>query len=366
MKKRKKQIKIAIVCAYHRSEDDLAATTESAMESAGKGATFYAVEDKDESGPGRNRHRGIEYAEHADVIIIIDAHMRFQGDVLEQMAKKVWKSGGMLVPYCHHNEQCSFDGNNGHYYAGARIVFKARDGHEYKPLDAKWSRDPLPGKRSCVMGACYVFRRDWYMDEAGQPLAILNGWGCDEQVLSIAAWMTGEKIEVFDGHVAHRYRPRPPWTPSAQALASVVQNRIAMIQAIVSDATDRRELLSWFGCKEPEGPPTPELHRFREAMLTAKRSWRQWKSFVCEPEELDGKQEQRIEPAQVKHTIHTPNIVVERPSIDCPNCFKRYDVIKLPEVTHTYPNGNRRHLCTCGNSFITRPPTANMKLNATA
>lgn len=349
----KKQIKTAIVCAYHPAEDDLEETTKSAMKSAGKGASFYAVCDKDESGPGANRNRGIEAATDADVIIIIDAHMRFKADVLAKMIKQVYKNGGLLVPFCHHNEDCSFAGKDGHYYAGARIVFKSRDGHEFKPLDAKWSRDNSPGERSCVMGACYAFRRDWYMGDAGQPLAILNGWGCDEQVLSIAAWMTGQKIEVIDGHVAHRYRPRPPWTPSRKAIESVTGSRIAMIQSIVSDATDRRELFSWMNAREPDVHPTDAVNRFRAAMLGAPRNWRSWKAMVCEPQEIDGEQFGIRHVSTTAKRPSTPTIRVPRHGIECPHCHEAHDT---PLVTHTYPNGNKRHTCpTCGNPFMSYP-----------
>lgn len=344
-----KSPKIGIVCAYHPEEDDLDATLESAAKSAGKSAKMYAVCDKDESGPGANRHRGIVAADSADVIIIIDAHMRFRGRVLSMMAKAAWQSGDLLTPFCHHNAECSFEGNGGHYYAGARIVFKARDGREFKPLDAKWSRDSEPGARGCVMGACYAFRRDWYMGEAGQPLSILSGWGCDEQVLSISAWMTGHGVGVFNGHVAHRWRARPPWSPSRKAIDQVSASRVAMIQAFVSDATDRAELLSWGNLRDQ--PVTKEVERLRMVMLAAPRTWRAWKSEVCEPDELDGRQAHRPAPgAGHDRRIHTPNLLVPRIGITCPHCSTSHE---SPRVTHVYPGGNKRHICpTCGNPFM--------------
>lgn len=344
-------IKSAIVCAYHASEDDLAETTKSAMKSAGKGAKFYAVQDRDESGPGRNRHRGIEAASDADVIVIIDAHMRFRGNVLRRLISEAYKGGRLLVPFCHHNEDCSFTGNGGAYYAGARIVFRSRDGQQFKPLDAKWSKDQEPGERGCVMGACYAFRRDWYMGAAGQPLSILTGWGGDEQALSISMWMTGGKVEVINGHVAHRYRPRPPWTPSQKALDAVHASRSAMIQAFVSDVTDRRELHSWANIREP-AQATPEVDRLRAAMLAAPRNYRQWKSEVCEPDEIDGRQSARTSSTRVDRN-HTPNICVPRHGIVCPHCGT---CSEKPRVTHTYDNGNKRHICpACGNPFMSFP-----------
>lgn len=352
--KKQRAPKIAIVCAYRSPEDDLAATIEAAGQSAGKTAKVYAVEDRDHTGPGQNRHRGIEAACDAEVIIIIDAHMRFQNDVLRQMALQVKRRGGLLDALCHHNESCSFEDQKPPY-AGARIVYRAKDGNEFKPLDAKWSRDTRPGSRPCVMGACYAFRRDWYYD-VGQPLSILTGWGCDEQVLSIAAWLSGHTPETIDGHVAHRWRPRPPWAPDAADIARVGASRTAMVQAIVTDAWHRRVLLEWSGLKDVKPFINPATERFHAALLKQKRSFRQWLAFMCEPDEFDGvQQEYRPKAPQQLKQIHlrAPTPVVVREGVKCPHCATIHDPMNMPPVLNTYPNGNRRHGCTvCGNPFI--------------
>jgi hypothetical protein len=283
------------------------------------------------------------------VCVIIDAHMRFQGDVLRRVIERA-STCSLAVPFCHHNERCDFTSGDGHYYAGGRIVFRSRDGNEFKPLDAKWARDNRAGPRGCVMGACYGFRRDWYMTTGGQPLSILSGWGCDEQVLSIAAWQTGQQVEVVGGHVAHRWRPRPPWPVPPGAAAAVLASRIAMIQALVINATDRRELLAWIGAREMEGPQRMEIERLRRAMLVAPRSWSDWRRTVCEPEEIDGRQAARPVAAV---QVQTPNIRVPRHGIQCPHCKDFHD---NPPVTNTYGNGNKRHECpTCGLPFISFP-----------
>lgn len=347
--------KMAVVCAWKQGETDLQATIDDAGRSAGKGVKIYAVEDKTNEGPGRTRNRGIEAATDADVICIIDAHMRFNGKVLAQMAKHVAKNGGLICPMVHHNETCSMDGS---HYAGARIVYKAKDGKAQNALAGKWSRELTPGPRGCVMGACYVFGRDWYM-QSGQPLAALPGWGCDEEALSIAAWMSGHTPEVFDGRVAHLYRPRPPWIVPAESHAAVHASRMALIHCVATDANDRRELERWQREWVFEGIPacnTPEAERFRLALLKMPRKWREWRDSVCEPEEIDGVQSGCVSiavdrpkqgPTQPRPTPTTP-----LHGCVCRHCFTIHDPIKLP-VSHTYPNGNRRHICpACGNPFI--------------
>jgi SAM-dependent methyltransferase len=356
MKRAKRRgVNLAVVCAWREGETDLQATIDDAGRSAGEGVTIYPVEDQAHEGPGRTRNRGIEAASGADVICVIDAHMRFEGDVLARMARHVARSGGLVCPMVHHNAECSMTGP---HYAGARIVYRAKDGNAQNALAGKWSRDLTPGPRGCVMGACYVFRRDWYM-LAGQPLAALPGWGCDEEALSIAAWLSGHTPEVFDGHAAHLYRPRPPWAVTDADHAAVHASRIALVHCVATDLTDRRELETWQRARVPEGIPactSPEAERFRVALLAMPRKWRQWRQAVCEPDELDG-----VQAGAVAIPVDRPK---ERPSaprptpttmmhgVTCTHCRSVFDPLKIRTV-NTYPNGNRRHICPqCGNPFI--------------
>ena len=314
-------------------------------------------EDRDHTGPARNRHRGIEAANDAEVIIIIDPHMRFRGDVLRKLALHVKESGGLATTLCHHNEDCSFTAKNGSVYAGARIVYRAKNGTERVPLCGKWSRETTPGPRGCVMGACYDFRRDWYYD-VGQPLAALPGWGCDEEALSIAAWCSGTTPEVLDGHVAHRWRARPPWNISSAEAADVFHSRCSLVQAVVSEVGARRELLAWAAAQNnaPIPPMSPETDRFRMAMLRQPRSWLEWRAAVCESDEIDGVQEKKPAVAVNRPIIRAPQVsnpAVTRHGITCPHCHEVFDTLDSASVTNTYPNGNRRHICPmCKNPFV--------------
>lgn len=354
-KSAKESIKSAIVCAYHPAEPDLAATTKSAMASAGKGAKFYAVKDADDSGPGYNRHRGIEAATDAEVIVIIDAHMRFRGDVLAKMIRQVKEHGGLLVPYCHNNSALSFDDQP---YAGARMVWGSQDDDikQRCALVAKWSKDQQPGPRTAVMGACYVFRRDWYY-AVGQPLSILNGWGCDEELLSIACWLSGHMPLLFDGHVAHQYRARPPWPVQPTSYAKVTENRRRMIAAVCPDQGDRHDLYAWQGNQDSQG--TPEVERLRKALANQPRTWADWKRIACGPAEINGNPVSGGATAPQQHQepkrAYRPQVVTPMYAIRCPHCGAEYDPLKLP-VDKTYPNF-RRHICinkACMRPFVSK------------
>jgi len=341
---------LAIVCAYRKEESELQATLDSAAESAGEIATIIAVEDKDATGPGRNRDRGIQAAPAGtEVIIVIDAHMRFQGDVLARMAEQVRANGGLLAPICHHNEQMSFDSPP---YSGAKIMWTADDHTpRFAPLAAKWVKTGGPGPRNAVMGACYAFRRQWYND-AGCPLAMLAGWGGDEEALSIAAWMSGEEISVFDGHVAHLYRARQPW--NVPSMTPVALSRSALVQAFVMECGSRSELMQHLrrnNITMPEKHPMQaEIDRVKTAMLKQRRTFKDWRREVCNQ---DGVYQAKQDGDEKQQRVQNP-VVVRKP-IECPHCGAQHDH-DLP-VENTYHNGQRRrHICpVCRLPFQTAP-----------
>jgi hypothetical protein len=382
MAKRKTEAgKLGIVCAWRQGEDDLAATIESAAASAGTAANIYAVEDKDRHGPARTRHRGIEAATDCDVVAIIDAHMRFDGACLASMARHVRKTGGLACATVYHNAECAMTG--GAYYGG-RIVYRSKDGRAQNALAIKWARNQTPGPRGAVVGACYVMPRELYY-ATGQPLAALPGWGCDEEALSISAWMAGRTVECLPESCAHRYRAQTPWPLTDAEHTAVHASRMALIHAVVSECNARCELEAWQRAWVREGIPacrSAEAERWRLALLKCARSWRQWRAEVCEPEEIDGVQpamvalinQQRrnvfggevvltdamIADARAKFfpaSIRNPTAPLH--GVKCPHCQTVHDPKRL-RVTHTYGNGNRRHPCpTCGNNFISMfRPTA--------
>ena len=363
----KSNAKTAIIIAWRQGEDDLAATVADAERSIGAAGRVLAIEDTTAAGPALTRHRGVEAAEGADVCVIVDAHMRFQGRVLRDIARHVRKSGGLACAQCHHNETCSFDAphpSGNAYCSGARIVYRASDkgmAPRFTSLCWKWSRESKPGPRACIGGACYAFRRDWY-ESVGQPLAALSGWGCDEEALSISAWLSGHTPELFDGHVAHRWRARPPWPVPRGEITRQLAGRLALINAVVTEESARRELAEWTRRNDPtvQLPASPELERWRLALLRQPRKWRDWRVQVCEPDEIEGKQRDcpTVTVDRPAQPVHARNPIVTMPGLACTHCHTVHDPARLP-VTHSYPNGFRRHSCpACGNFFIVRPPQA--------
>jgi hypothetical protein len=132
---------------------------------------------------------------------------------------------------------------------------------------------------------------------------------------------------------------------------------MALIHAVVSECNARHELESWQRLWVREGVPactSIEAERWRLALLRCPLTWRQWRSEVCEPDEIDGTQSGRPAPvtAQPQRAAPIRNPTTLLHGVRCPHCQTIHDP-KALRVTHTYDNGNRRHNCpACGNPFI--------------
>jgi len=340
--------KTAVIIAWRKGESELEATIESAKENCGANTVICPVEDTDASGPGRTRHRGIMQMADCDVIVIIDAHMRFKDNVIKRIASYTRRTGNLACPVCHHNGECDFTGGD---YHGGHIEYKTDDPDitpHKSALTFKWNHDaPDFGPIGCVGGACYSFARKWYL-KVGRPLAALPGWGGDEEALSISAWLSGKGPVLFNGHVAHRWRARAPWAQTPREARNIELSRMALVNAIVADPNDRRELLQWMGFKP--APLTAEVEHWRDSLLRLPHTYAKWKAAQCQSKPEESAKPQTKQPK--KQQSHHPRIVVPLHGIVCPHCRTAHDPLTIG-VTHTYPH-SRAHKCPkCGRNFIT-------------
>jgi hypothetical protein len=213
-------------------------------------------------------------------------------------------------------------------------------------LPAKWDPDKTIGKRGAVMGGCYVFRRDWYYS-VGQPLSPFTGWGCDEEILSIAAWLSGHDPMLYNGRVAHLYRPRPPWPLGSKDVAMKFNSRMTLIHCAAKGA-DRDELFDWQTGHNTKshnlnGLATLEAERLRAALSQLPRSWDNWKKEICLSAVMESKA------PEIKPVEHSSNPV---PKISLPVPMIH------PAISHGKANygcaEDRRicHKCGSGNSRV--------------
>jgi hypothetical protein len=168
----------------------------------------------------------------------------------------------------------------------------------------------------------------------------LPAWGCDEEALSITAWLSGHDPEVFDGKVAHRWRAKAPWSSAARPIST---SRAALICALVPDLVERNDLLAYQGVKPIE---STEVKRWRDALLKLPRTWEQWKNEI------------QLKAAVVKKKRETPrsraNYGAEESNRIC-KCGSSVSVVETTRITGRIIS--RYRVCECGSRRITREIT---------
>jgi glycosyltransferase involved in cell wall biosynthesis len=184
-------------------------------------------------GPGACRHYGAEVS-NAEYIIFVDAHMTFPKGWLNQTIAHLKKHPKDIT--CAHmqslNHQWEPDGN---VYAGARLVsHTVEPTGEHWAIAAKWNKTDIgKGKIRACMGACYGMRRDHYINGMGGPLQVLNQWGGDEEILSIATWIAGGSVYLLPYTVGHVYNA--PCKRAGQTRVdqvNILANRLSVIEAM--------------------------------------------------------------------------------------------------------------------------------------
>ena len=121
-----------------RNEPDLQATLQSIQDNSA--ATTLVKVDKQGQGCMQMRHQGIMESD-ADVVTVMDGHMRVKPGMLDAMAEGV--AGGKVVgcARCYHSET-PWEGTR---YAGAKMIERSEEsGNRHWVLCAKWRQDPKP------------------------------------------------------------------------------------------------------------------------------------------------------------------------------------------------------------------------------
>lgn len=387
------------VVIAERNEPDLAGTVENLKETQSADLRISVVTDNSGRGPQFCRNAGIVGAE-TDVVVVVDAHMRFKPAALDELAGMVRANPDRVYcAKCHHNVEKSFDDSP---YAGARWSWKSEDRGQFWILSGKWRDTAETGEIGCVMGACYAFSRELYT-RIGAPWRLGLGWGMDEETLSLLTWLVGGRCELADVEVAHQYRVQAtlPYQLTPTQALGVWANRLTFLDMLPMPPSDYNELSEWLGRNEivrrasaMAAANTKEAHKIRKMLSGQKRTWQDWKArFILNTEDpAPGKEElmNRAKRAGLKprsgvtirelrkmldesaktmqipapsapiridstHTMEVPapkripNRIVQDRGIPCVHCGHLYD----HRVTHTYPNQRRRCLCgSCGKPFI--------------
>ncbi len=233
-------------------------------------------------GCGKARHEGITTSK-ADLLVLCDGHMAFPDGWLDAIESYHAKRHKHLT--CCRMQSLDQAGAPlpDNPQGGAFLALKSRetDGR-YWALSAKWNDPPRDdGPVPAIMGACYAIKRKWY-DAIGQPLRILNAWGGDEEILSVATHLMGGKVELLPVTVGHIYAAANKGrVKTADEKDAIRNNRHAIIDAIPMPDDERQDLHDWLS--KSKGRPgaayqqSKEVDALRKVLATGKRSWQDLK-----------------------------------------------------------------------------------------
>lgn len=164
-------------------------------------------------GCGPSRTIGAHHAT-GDWLLIIDSHMRFLPGWYQE-AEKCIKSQDALTLWCATCLGLDSDHMDPNHpvaeYRGATMNFFGPDRNkpsQNQVFEAVWipkenhpkGNDVIPA----IMGAAYFINRAWFHELGG--LCYLRSWGCDEQILSLKAWMSGGDVRLMhDVRIGHKF-----------------------------------------------------------------------------------------------------------------------------------------------------------------
>ena len=233
-----KSSKQAAIIIATRKDPELKGTVEHLTEQGHR--RILVGEDETAAGPQRCRHRLIEKADGADVVVVTDGHMRFRPGCIEALVAHVRANPEHVAcARCNHGAPYW----EGALYCGAEQHFHSTEpGNQFWPLPAKWRSVGTLGKIGALMGACYAFRRDVYMDRLRAPWQHGTGWGYDEEVLSACTRIAGGEIMLLPVDAAHLYQAGPTYQPDPREALGVWANRLRLARMLPLTGADRQAL----------------------------------------------------------------------------------------------------------------------------
>ncbi len=168
-------------------------------------------------GVAQCRDMGVSVAFN-EYILLLDAHMRISNDIFTPLVEQLYRSNNTLL--CLNTKFWIY--HNGKLYPttgessckGMYIDFDSNIWH------GEWIHSTKTDALldvPCVMGAAYAFHKSYYQYLHG--LMGLEGWGMDEQLLSVKYWLSGGKCSLMNNvEIGHVYRHTYPYVISNDIL----------------------------------------------------------------------------------------------------------------------------------------------------
>jgi glycosyltransferase involved in cell wall biosynthesis len=189
-------------------------------------------------GVGPSRHIGALHAT-GDVLLIVDSHMRFLPGWYEALMHRVeGRPKTLHCATCLAINSGNMDVNHpdAEYHGGALNIYgpDKADARKTQVMEVIWNFAEAEddGELAAVMGACYVMPRKWFLELAA--LAHLRCWGCDELMLSLAAWLSGGDIRLMKNvRIAHKFRLAGERSPAEVAPHWPLFNKLLAIRTML-------------------------------------------------------------------------------------------------------------------------------------
>jgi hypothetical protein len=310
-------------------------------------------------GSSISKHRAIMHAT-GDIIVLIDAHMILPAGwdkaVLDHFADpkhaKDVLCGKMIC-------MDTWGDLTGEVKTGAEILLKYHSKGGFSALQSMWKAQPA-GEIGCCLGAFYAFRKAWYI-EIGEPLGVMEGWGAEEEMLSLGSWIMGGRVVLADIKAAH-LMTRPPKTPLFNAMGKMWRNRFRLLNVVPLDGKVRKELYDWLWMNHLSAAPafveSVSADTMRPEVIELKRLWASRESGWTAYSERFLNMERRHHDEPVKPPPPPPTESGLAPVIKtakcqvldlpkCPKCGK-IDKLRIVRTVHD-TSGNVRRYGKCGN-----------------
>lgn len=199
-------------------------------------------------GTGPSRHIGILHSSH-DSVFTTDSHVYIESDTFFRDILFLINKHPNDILCCKlatlSSKRMYFDKGES-VYTGAKLALRVSEKSGVNVLSAKWGTHSF-GVIPCVMGACYGLRRSRYVKDLAQPLAVNQGWGHDEETLSLVNWICGGESRLVDLEIGHPFGQSKPQNNHNIPMGAIKTwaNRTSMIDYLPMSEGLRSAIREW-------------------------------------------------------------------------------------------------------------------------
>lgn len=181
-------------------------------------------------------------------IFRIDGHMRFRNDHwLDRFMEALQQSPNSL--FCTtcvalSEDQMELTKATTKYYGADIVLVNTKDVDSTiaaQILEPKWAqpKDYSEYEIPCILGANYLFRKEWYQHIRG--LEGLRKWGGNEVSMSLKTWRAGGSCRILkDIEIGHRFRDTAPY---ATEVVHLYMNKLWMCWTLFDEPMARQLVL---------------------------------------------------------------------------------------------------------------------------